>query len=95
MGLDSPSSSVLRASFVLSPRSLVHYAALCAAIFFVLWAEPAGAQCAMCRKALETPEGRQLAAAFRGGILVLLAAPFSLVAVIATLVVRMKKNRSA
>jgi hypothetical protein len=49
----------------------------------------------MCRKALETPEGRQLAAAFRGGILVLLAAPFSLVAVIATLVVRMKKNRSA
>ena len=42
---------------------------------------------------LWAPGGRQLAAAFRGGILVLLAAPFSLVAVIATLVVRMSARR--
>ena len=51
------------------------------------------AQCAMCRRALQSPEGQQLAAAFRSGILVLLAAPFSLVAVIATLVVRMQRKR--
>jgi hypothetical protein len=54
--------------------------------------EPALAQCAMCRRALQSPEGQQLAAAFRSGILVLLAAPFSLVAVIAALVVRMQRR---
>jgi len=34
-----------------------------------------------------------MAAAFRGGILVLLAAPFSLVGVVATLIVRMQRRR--
>ena len=38
-------------------------------------------------------EGQQMAAAFRGGILVLLAAPFSLVGVVATLIVRMQRRR--
>jgi len=52
------------------------------------------AQCAMCRRALQSPEGQQMVAAFRSGILVLLAAPFSLVGVIATLVVRMQRRRT-
>ena len=60
---------------------------------FVLWAQPAAAQCAMCRRALESPEGRQMVAAFRSGILILLAAPFSLFAVIAALVVRMQRGK--
>jgi hypothetical protein len=51
-------------------------------------AAPAEAQCAMCRRALESPEGRQMIAAFRGGILVLLAAPFAVFATVATLAVR-------
>jgi hypothetical protein len=58
-----------------------------------LAAPPASAQCIMCRRALETPEGQQMAAAFRSGILVLLAAPFSLVGIIAGLVVKMQKKR--
>jgi len=44
----------------------------------------------MCRRALESPEGQQMVAAFRSGILILLAAPFSLFGLIAALVVRMQ-----
>jgi heme/copper-type cytochrome/quinol oxidase subunit 2 len=67
-----------------------------AIVAIVLWApEPASAQCAMCRRALQSPEGQQMVAAFRSGILVLLAAPFSLVGVIAALVVRMQRARAA
>ncbi|HET9830558.1 MAG TPA: hypothetical protein VFP91_02560 [Vicinamibacterales bacterium] len=56
--------------------------------------EPALAQCAMCRRALQSPEGQQMVAAFRSGILVLLAAPFSLLGVVAMLVVRMRRRGS-
>jgi len=59
------------------------------------WPSPAFAQgCAMCKRALLSPEGQQMVAAFRSGILVLLAAPFSLVGVIATLAVRMQRRRA-
>ena len=62
----------------------------------VLFPSPAHAQgCAMCKRALASPEGRQMAAAFRSGIFVLLAAPFSLVGVIAALVVKMQRRRGA
>jgi hypothetical protein len=50
--------------------------------------DAASAQCAMCRRALQSPEGQQLAAALRSGILFLLAAPFAVFAVVATLAVR-------
>ena len=60
----------------------------------LLTAGPASAQCAMCRRALQSPEGQQMVAAFRSGILVLLAAPFSLFGVVATLVVRMRRRGS-
>jgi hypothetical protein len=59
-----------------------------AAIFVLLAAHPASAQCAMCRRALDSPEGRQMIAAFRGGILILLAAPFASFAAVALLAVR-------
>jgi len=70
-------------------------ASLVAAIAILLIAVPlpASAQCAMCRRALQSPEGQQMVAAFRSGILFLLAAPFSLVAVVTTLVVRMQRRR--
>jgi hypothetical protein len=69
-------------------------AAAAALVAVVLVApETAWAQCAMCRRALQSPEGQQMVAAFRSGILVLLAAPFSLVGVIAALVVRMQRRR--
>jgi hypothetical protein len=51
-------------------------------------APPAAAQCAMCRRALQSPEGQQLISAFRSGILVLLAAPFAVFAIVATLAVK-------
>ena len=47
----------------------------------------AEAQCAMCRTALESPEGLALAAGFRRGVLFLLAVPFSALAVIAGLII--------
>jgi hypothetical protein len=69
--------------------------AACAAIVaIVLWLpDSASAQCAMCRRALQSPEGQQMVAAFRSGILVLLAAPFSLVGIVAALVLKMQRRR--
>jgi hypothetical protein len=53
-----------------------------------IWPEAVDAQCSMCRRAFNSPEGRQLVAAFRSGILFLLAAPFVAFGVVATLAVR-------
>jgi hypothetical protein len=53
------------------------------------------AQCAMCRRALDSPEGQQLIGALRRGIVVLLAAPFMLFGVVALLAVRMQRRRHA
>jgi hypothetical protein len=61
----------------------------------VLAGSGAHAQCAMCRTLLQTPEGKQMAAAFRSGILLLLAAPFSIFGVIAALAVKTQRRRHA
>jgi len=58
-----------------------------------LAASDASAQCAMCRRALESPEGRQMVAAFRSGILILLAAPVAVFAVVARLAIRIDRVR--
>ena len=68
-------------------------AAAAIVVAMVLAPDAASAQCAMCRRALQSPEGQQMVAAFRSGILVLLAAPFSLVGVVATLIVKMQRRR--
>lgn len=59
-----------------------------------LWPAPAAAQCAMCRLALQSVEGQRMIGAFQSGIVILLAAPVSLVGVVATLVVRMQRRRA-
>ena len=59
----------------------------------VLIPEGAAAQCAMCRRALASPEGLPLIAALRRGIVVLLAAPFMLFGVVAFLAVRAERRR--
>lgn len=51
-------------------------------------ADPAMAQCPMCRTALGSPEGQQLAPAFQQGILLLLVAPFAAVLTIGLLIRR-------
>ena len=61
-------------------------AALAAA---VLMPETVSAQCAMCRRALQSPEGQQMIAAFRSGILLLLAAPFAVFGTVAIFAVRL------
>ena len=70
--------------------SFLRKASIVAAVALIVLAtvHPASAQCAMCRRALDSPEGRQMVAAFRSGILVLLAAPFAVFGTIATLAVR-------
>ena len=60
---------------------------------WLMGGEPVAAQCAMCRTALASPEGQQMIAALRSGILLLLAAPFTLFAVIAVLAVRSQRKR--
>jgi hypothetical protein len=70
-------SSAARITFVIAAVATV-----------CLMGDTAAAQCAMCRRALQSPEGQQLAAALRSGILFLLAAPFTVFAVVATLAVR-------
>ena len=68
--------------------------ALVIQIAVVLMPLSASAQCAMCRRALDSPEGRQMIAAFQSGILVLLAAPFSIFAAVAALAVRAQRRRT-
>jgi hypothetical protein len=60
----------------------------------ILAPEPVAAQCAMCRRALDSPEGQHLVGALRRGIVVLLAAPFVLFGAVAFLGVRAQKRRS-
>jgi hypothetical protein len=73
-------------------RSLVVTIAL--ALFVVLEATPVSAQCAMCRRALQSPEGQQMIAALRSGIVVLLIAPFAVFATVASLAVRAQRRRA-
>jgi hypothetical protein len=64
-------------------RKSLAAAALLAAFFAVLaFADPASAQCAMCRTALDQ-EGGQVAAGFNRGILFLLSMPYLVFASIA------------
>ena len=64
------------------------------AALLLLWLpEAASAQCAMCRSLLKSPEGQRMIAAFRGGILLLLAAPFTVFGTIAVLAVRAQRRR--
>ena len=58
----------------------------------ILLSGEVSAQCAMCRRALLSPEGRQMVAAFRSGILVLLAAPFLVFGTVAVLAVRAQRK---
>ena len=58
----------------------------------ILLSSDASAQCAMCRRALLSPEGQQMVAAFRNGILVLLAAPFLVFSTVAVLAVRAQRR---
>ena len=58
----------------------------------MVWADVAEAQCAMCRTAFASDEGRQLIAAFRSGILFLLAAPFATFGTVAFLAVRARRS---
>ena len=59
-----------------------------------LSAQVALAQCAMCRRALQSPEGQQMIAALRSGILLLLITPFIVFATIAVLAVRTQRRRA-
>ena len=63
------------------------------AVVVLATALPAAAQCAMCRRALQSPEGQQLIGAFRSGILLLLAAPFAVFGIVATLAVKRLSRR--
>jgi hypothetical protein len=54
----------------------------------VVSAAPLDAQCAMCRRALDSPEGQRMIGALRSGIAVLLAAPFAVFGAVAILAVR-------
>jgi uncharacterized integral membrane protein len=60
-----------------------------------LLSNTASAQCAMCRRALQSPEGQQMIGAFRSGILFLLVAPFAIFGTVATLAVRRFRRKSA
>ncbi len=66
-----------------------------AALAALLAPHAAWAQCAMCRLALQSPEGQRLIGAFRSGILILLFAPFACFAAIAFLAVRMRRRHTA
>jgi hypothetical protein len=62
------------------------------ALLLMMTASAAWAQCPMCRTALQSPQAAALAAGFRHGILLLLAAPFLSVGLVAWLVVRSQRR---
>jgi hypothetical protein len=68
-------------------------ACVLAVTLVLLLPHPSAAQCAMCRRALSSPEGQRMVAAFREGILFLLAAPFLVFGTIATLAIRKFRQR--
>jgi len=53
---------------------------------------PARAQCAMCRSAFDSPEGRRMIRKYQIGILYLLAVPFAAFGTVAFFAVRGKKR---
>ncbi len=61
-------------------------------LLLMMTASTAWAQCPMCRTALQSPQAAALAAAFRHGILLLLAAPFLSIGIVAWLVVRSQRR---
>jgi hypothetical protein len=63
--------------------------------FLLLVVETAGAQCAMCRSALTSPEGQLLVSAFRASIVLLLATPIVSFATVALLAVRRQRRRGS
>jgi hypothetical protein len=74
-----------------------HRAAVVLAVVagIALCAGTASAQCAMCRRALQSPEGQQMVSALRSGIAVLLLAPFIVFGTVATLAIRRLGNPRA
>ena len=86
----------MRAGLKAAARWRPHGAARLAVLIAGLLAVPtpaAWAQCAMCRRALLSPEGQQIVGAFRSGILFLLVAPFAVFATLAALAVRADRRR--
>jgi hypothetical protein len=81
--------------FVKSVKSVKPVSGMAAlfAILVLLSADQASAQCAMCRRALDSPEGRHMIAAFQSGILILLAAPLAVFVIVARLAIRMDHAR--
>jgi hypothetical protein len=73
--------------------AIAGWAIVLAVVTLALLAEPALAQCRMCRSALESAEAAPLAWAFRRAILFLLATPFVTVAVIAISIARDARRR--
>lgn len=69
---------------------LVALALLLALILSV--AEPAAAQCAMCRTALESADGARLAGALRAAVAFLLPMPFMAIGAVA-LILRRRQER--
>jgi len=67
--------------------------AMLAMVTAALLPRAAAAQCAMCRLALESPEAKHLAAAFRSGILFLLPVPFASFGLVAFMAVRRQRHR--
>ncbi len=66
-------------------------------VLALAWLAPGelAAQCAMCRTAFESPEGRQLASAFSNAVLFLLAAPFASFGIIGWVVYRRMRRSPA
>ena len=82
---------MLRSVTTLPARRAVGSAIVLLGVVFLV-PQVASAQCAMCRLALLSPEGQQMVAAFRSGILFLLIAPFAVFATVAVLAVRAQRG---
>ena len=81
MGVDAPNHDTMRTTVIMAMMMAI--AALTV---------PLEAQCAMCRRVLESGEGRALAGVLRQAIFLLLITPFVLIGVIGTLAVRIQRR---
>ena len=95
VGLVSRVGGAGKAGRTARSRLIVSAVGLLVVLGVLAAASDANAQCAMCRTMLATPEGQKMVAALRSGILLLLAAPFTIFGAIAMLAVRAQRRRHA
>lgn len=84
MRVEAPNDDIVRTAVVMAVMAIT--------MALAALTTPLEAQCAMCRRVLESGDGQALAGVLRQAIVLLLVTPFILIGVIGTLAVRIQRR---